>query len=176
MVRLTKSFFVEVERQHNLRRYILHWKRDAASVSAPLAPCIQLHRRSTRVGVGPRARRCPVPCPSRGTDATRRVLVAGGVHASFRRALSSMFPGPCVVVCPVHTPVSVSPPPRAHAKHASSLVCHPPAYATSVIRQTCVCEGQRKYRGAATSSSPQILMDILPINPQFHRCHLLVQI
>lgn len=125
MVRLTKSFFVEVERQHNLRRYILHWKRDAASVSAPLAPCIQLHRRSTRVGVGPRARRCPVPCPSRGTDATRRVLVAGGVHASFRRALSSMFPGPCVVVfvCP-HAGFCFSSP-RAHAKHASSLVCHP---------------------------------------------------
>lgn len=193
MVRLTKSVFVEVERQHNLRRYTSLEERcrvSHRSARAPASSCRprqsspSMHRRSTRVGVGPpRARRCPVPCPSRGTDATRRVLVAGGVHASFRRALSSMFPGPCVVVCPVHTPVSVSPPPRAHAKHASSLVCHPPAYATSVIRQTCVCEGQRKYRGAATSYFPQILMDIrfrvrssVPINPQFHRCHLLVRI
>jgi hypothetical protein len=149
MVRLTKSVFVEVERQHNLRRYTSLEERcrvSHRSARAPASSCTprqsspSMHRRSTRVGVGPpRARRCPVPCPSRGTDATRRVLVAGGVHASFRRALSSMFPGPCVVVCPVHTPVSVSPPPPPRARETRQQPRLPSARVCYISHQTDLC-------------------------------------
>lgn len=148
MVRLTKSVFVEVERQHNLRRYTSLEERcrvSHRSARAPASSCRprqsspSMHRRSTRVGVGPpRARRCPVPCPSRGTDATRRVLVAGGVHASFRRALSSMFPGPCVVVfvCP-HAGFCFSSPPRARETRQQPRL--PSARVCYISHQTDLC-------------------------------------
>jgi hypothetical protein len=126
MVRLTKSFFVEVERRHNLRRYTSLEERcrvSLRSARAPASSCTSresspsMHRRSTRVGIGPRARRCPVPCPSRGTDATRSRLLPPRVILHVSRPLCRRVSSPHAGFCFSS--------PRAHAKHASSLVCRP---------------------------------------------------